>query len=97
MAGLGQNNQHSAATSRVIHMLIGIFNFIYVLAKQCFDVGWGQRMWGTFYGHSAYIQKNTCNMSKRWPEPDFQNLVSEHSIEGAPASLYNLTKRAPDP
>ncbi len=27
----------------------------------------------------------------------FQNLVSEHSSEGAPASLYNLTKSAPDP
>ncbi len=27
----------------------------------------------------------------------FQNLVSEHSIEGAPASLYNLAKSAPDP
>ncbi len=43
------------------------------------------KMWGTFYGHSAYIQKNTC-----------QNLVSEHSIEGGPASLYNLAKSAPD-
>ena len=27
----------------------------------------------------------------------FQNLVSEHSSEGAPASIYNLTKSAPDP
>ncbi len=27
----------------------------------------------------------------------FQNLVSEHSIEGDPASLYNLTKSDPDP
>ena len=27
----------------------------------------------------------------------FQNLVSEHSVEGVPASLYNLTKSVPDP
>ncbi len=26
-----------------------------------------------------------------------QNLKGEHSFVGAPASLYNLTKRAPDP
>ena len=27
----------------------------------------------------------------------FQNLVSEHSIEGVPTSLYNRTKSVPDP
>ena len=27
----------------------------------------------------------------------FQNLVDEHSVEGAPTSLYNLTKSVPDP
>ena len=27
----------------------------------------------------------------------FQNLVSEHSVKGVPASLYNLTKSVPDP
>ncbi len=27
----------------------------------------------------------------------FQNLVSEHSVEGVPASLYNLTKSVLDP
>ncbi len=27
----------------------------------------------------------------------FQNLVSEHSVEGVPASLYNLTKSVQDP
>ncbi len=26
-----------------------------------------------------------------------QNLVSEHSVAGVPASLYNLTKSVPDP
>ena len=26
----------------------------------------------------------------------FQNSVSEHSVEGVPASLHNLTKSAPD-
>ena len=39
-------------------------------------------------------------MSRISPESDFrafQNLVSEHSGEGAPVSLYNLTKSAPDP
>ncbi len=41
-------------------------------------------------------------MSRRSPEPYFhsmngQNLVSDHLIKGAPASLYNLTKSAPDP
>ncbi len=27
----------------------------------------------------------------------FQNLVSEHSVAGVPASLYNQTKSVPDP
>ncbi len=27
----------------------------------------------------------------------FQNLMVEHSVEGVPASLYNLTKSVPDP
>ena len=46
-------------------------------------------------------------MSRISPEPyfhttndpfrAFQNLVSEHSVEGVPASLYNLTKSVPDP
>ena len=61
-------------------------------------------MWGTFYGHSAYIQKTlvTCqvNQVNRPSESDFrasQKLISEHSIEGALASLYNLTKSAQDP
>ncbi len=36
-------------------------------------------------------------MSRISPEPYFQNLVSEHSIEGVPASLYTLTKSVPDP
>ena len=27
----------------------------------------------------------------------FQNLVSEHSVVGVPASIYNLTKSVPDP
>ncbi len=30
------------------------------------------------------------------PEPYFQNLVGEHSVEGDPISLYNLTKSDPD-
>ncbi len=45
-------------------------------------------------------------MSRISPEPyfhstndfrAFQNLVSEHLIDGVPASLYNLTKSVPDP
>ena len=54
-------------------------------------------MWGTFYGHSAYIQKKHLQHVKDNISPEPQNLVSEHSIEGVPASLYNLTKSAPDP
>ncbi len=41
-----------------------------------------------------YFQVNRPSESDFRP---FQNLVSEHSSEGAPASLYNLTKSAPDP
>ena len=29
--------------------------------------------------------------------PTSQNSLSEHSFEGVPASLYNLTKSVPDP
>ncbi len=64
-----------------------------------------EMMWDTFYSYSAYIQKHYY-MSGISPEPyfhsisdyrAFQNLVREHSIEVVPASLYNLTKRFPDP
>ncbi len=40
-------------------------------------------------------------MSRISPEPYFHTmngpLVSEHSVEGVPASLYKLTKSVPDP
>ncbi len=64
--------------------------------------GWG----GTFYSHSAYIQKKTLvtcqeeaqNLTfNEWSVTAFQNLVGEHSIAGVPASLNNLIKSAPDP
>ncbi len=44
-------------------------------------------MWDTFCRNSAYIQITlvTC-----------QNSLSEHSFEGVPASLYNLTKSVLD-
>ena len=48
-------------------------------------------MWITFYLHSAYIQITFIT----WQE--FQNSPSEHSFEGDPAILYNLTKSDPDP
>ena len=32
------------------------------------------RIWDTFYSHSAYIQKNTCNMSRISPEPYFHSM-----------------------
>ncbi len=78
-----------------------------------------QRMWDTFYRHSAYIQITfgTCqelaqnltftqqivhyrNQANRTSESNVtacQNSLSEHSFEGVPSSLYNLTKSVPDP
>ncbi len=67
-------------------------------------------MWDTFCSHSAYIQITfeacqgqaqnltfTQRMVLYSNFRAFQNLVSEHSIAGVPASLYNLTKSVPDP
>ncbi len=54
---------------------------------------------GHFLQSQCLYPKNTSIMSMISPEPHFrafQNLVSEHSVEGVPASLYNLTKSVPD-
>ncbi len=53
-------------------------------------------MWGTFV-LEIISQKISLNRPSESDFRAFQNLVSEHSIEGTPASLYNLTKSAPDP
>ncbi len=55
-----------------------------------------------FYNQGAYIQITLvkCQVHNRPSESNFkafQNLVGEHSIAGVPASLYNITKRVPDP
>ncbi len=60
-------------------------------------------MWDTFYSHSAYIQITLYHVKDKprtllsYNEWAFQNLVSEHSVEGVPTSLYNPTKSVPDP
>ncbi len=55
---------------------------VWFLRVECIH----QRMWDTFYNHSAYMKKNICNM-----------LRIQHSISGVPGSLYNLTKSVPHP
>ena len=59
-----------------------------------------QRMWVTFHSHSAYIQIAfvTCQGYAQYLTFTQQmvHLVGEHSVEGNPAPLYNLTKSDPD-
>ncbi len=56
---------------------------------------------GHFLQSQCLYPNNICNMSRIGPVPYFQSMTykaseCDHSVAGVPASLYTLTKSAPD-